>query len=126
MQFAAGKVNLTQSGDVSAVGQGAYEFCERTFVECKHYRDLSIGRGFLCRTGPLWNFWRVAVAEALKYGKRPLLVARQNLYPTVALTLADDDVFDPLPLIVLRHWGANVRLFDEVTRVSVPLRRRAV
>ena len=126
VQLAVGKVNLTQSGDVSAVGQGAYEFCERTFTEIKHYRALQMDRGFLCGTGNLVKFWRVARREAEKYGKRPLLVARQNLYPTLAITDAHDDVFDCQPLMVLVHWGANVRLFDDATAYVKPqMRRRA-
>ena len=118
-------VNMTQSGDVSAIGQGAYEFVERTFVEIKHYRALQIDRGFLCGTGSLVKFWKTATREAAKYGKRPLLVAKQNLYPTLAITDADDDVFGGLPLIYLSHWRANVRLFDDATAyIRSTMRRR--
>lgn len=118
VQVNSGKINLTQSGDVSAVGYGAYAFCERTFIEVKHYRDLSISRGFVCGTGVLSNFWSVAQREADRYGKVPLLIARQNLYPTLAITRVGDRIFDSDPMIELRHWPAWVYLFDNVTAVA--------
>lgn len=126
VQFRRGKVNVTQSGDVSAVGQGAFEFCERTFVEAKFYRDLQIGRGIVCGTGSLIKFWDKAVEEASKYSKVPMLVARQNLYPTLAVTKILDGTLmfsGCSPMIILPNWGAHVYLFDEVTRVTAPMRR---
>ena len=126
VQFKAGKVNLAQSGDVSAIGQEAYAFCEKVFVEVKHYSDLSIGRGFLCHTGNLVAFWHVAVREAAKYGKHPLLIARQNRYPTMALTELSDDLFpDHAPVLVVNCWDApaQVYLFDVVAKVRTKMSR---
>jgi hypothetical protein len=126
VQMNAGKINLAQSGDVSAIGQEAYGFCEQTFVEIKHVKNLGIGRGFVCETGPLIGFWKIACREAERYGKRTLLVARQNLYPTLAISKIVDGIFSDNPLIVLHRWNAHVFLFDEVTRVTTKLVRRAV
>lgn len=130
IQARAGKVNLAQSGDVSAIGAGAYDFCEHTFVEVKHYRELSIGRSFVCGTGQLASFWSVCCREADRYGKRPLLVARQNLYPTLAVARSRDEIFDESDPIITLHlwddkWGAFVYLFDAVTRVRVKPTRRS-
>ena len=126
VQFKAGKVNLAQSGDVSAIGQDAYAFCEKVFVEVKHYANLNIARGFLSHTGELVTFWHVAVKEASKYGKRPLLIARQNRYPTLAVTERSCDLFsDYIPLLVVNCWDmpAHVYLFDTVTRVRAKMSR---
>lgn len=125
VQLKKGVINMAQSGDISAIDPEGYEFINTTFVECKHRRDLAIDRGLVCGTGLLANFWCVVVREAERYGKRPLLVARQNLYPTLAITALGFPVFADVPLIVLNSWGAEVRLFDDATRVVVPLRRRA-
>lgn len=124
VQFKSGKVNLTQSGDVSAVGHGAYEFCERTFIEVKHYRELGIGRGFVCNTGTLYGFWETVCRESVKYGKIPLLIARQNLYPTLAITHFGSPIFPSRPPIVLNEWLADVHMFDGVTEVSRSMVRR--
>ena len=128
VQFRAGTVNLTQSGDVSAIGAGAHEFCERFFTEIKHYADLRIARGLLCHTGELVNFWHTAVREAAKYGKRPLLIARQNLYPTITVTEQPCDLFPGhAPVLSVHCWDtpAQVYLFDAVTKVRVKMVRNS-
>ena len=126
VQFNRGAKNLTQSGDISAVGEGAFAFCERNFIEVKHYRDLGIGRSIVCGTGHLAKFWRVARREANRYGKRPMLVARQNLYPTIVL-VEDQDERDEFAgqemLATLHSMSARVYLFDSVTQMRVPMRR---
>jgi hypothetical protein len=123
LQLKKDKKNLTQSGDLSAIGEGAYEFCEKHFVECKFYNDLSLSRSLICGTGGLFTFWRVACREARKYHKLPLLVVRQNRFPTLALTRSTDHIFDREPLMVHNWMGANVYLFDDVTSIRTPLRR---
>lgn len=126
VQLGKGIINLAQSGDMSAIDPEGYEFVRTTFVEMKHRKDLGIGRGLVCGTGDLANFWRTACVEASKYDKRPLLIARQNLYPTLAITRLSDDVFDVPPMMVLLDRGARVYLFEDATRVArPPLRRRA-
>jgi hypothetical protein len=119
IQLRRGKVNVRQSGDICAIDPMGYPFVEENFTELKHYNNLGIDRAFVCRTGTLANFWRHARREATKYGKRPLLVALQNFYPTLAITDADAGIFDDDPMIELRNWGARVYLFDEVTRVKL-------
>jgi hypothetical protein len=123
VQLKAGKVNIRQSGDICAIDPMGYPFVEANFTEIKHRKNLSIGRGFVCGTGDLANFWRKAVIEATKYGKRPLLIARQNFFPTLAITRQEDGIFDGAPKIVL-DWPAWVYLFDEVTMVHARLVRR--
>lgn len=121
VQFNAGKsVNLTQSGDVSAIGREACDFCERTFVEIKHYRHLGIDRGLVCLTGTLYRFWNIACGEAIKYGKEPVLIARQNLFPTLLIVCRDSMLFQGDPVLVSPRWGATFYLFDEVTEVARP------
>jgi hypothetical protein len=125
VQLKSGKVNVRQSGDICAIDPLGYPFVEAYFTEVKHRRDLGIDRGFVCGTGDLANFWRRARREAAKYGKRPLLVARQNLYPTLAITEWDAGIFEGHPMIELRSWGAWVYLFDDATRVRRQMIRRA-
>lgn len=123
LEFKAGRINLTQSGDLTAIAQEAFDFCEKNFVECKNYQDLRIGRSMVCGTGELIAFWKTAVRESVKYDKRPILIAHQNRYPTIAIT----DMIEPLlwsnPIITLHQWNAFVYDFDEVTRVRRPFKR---
>lgn len=129
VQRKSGLVNVMESGDVCAVDPRGYPFVAANFIELKHYKNLGIARGFLCQTNDLYQFWVKAVEEARSYGKRPLLVARQNLYPTIAVTgsaYADAGIFAGEPIVELRRWGAFVYLFDEVTEVRRRMVRRAL
>jgi hypothetical protein len=124
VQLKSGRVNVRQSGDICAIDPLGYPFVEANFTEVKHYKDLNIARGFVCQTGVLISFWRHARREAAKYGKRPLLVAQQNRYPTLAITDWGAGIFEGDPVIELYRWEAWVYLFDEVTRVRTRLMRR--
>lgn len=110
-------VTGNQAGDISAIAPGAFEFCDRYFVECKHYRALQIDRGFLCGTGSLIKFWRKAEFEASRYDKKPLLIARQNFLPTLLITGIQDQPFQNGLLITLHTWPAKVYSFDDATRI---------
>lgn len=124
LQLATGKVNLAQSGDVTAISHQAYAFCESHFIECKFYQDLQIDRGLLCGTGYLLAFWNVVRKEARRYQKRPVLIAKQNHYPILVLVDRDNDIFGISYLLDVPHLNARVYLFDNATKVRKPLRRR--
>jgi hypothetical protein len=111
LQLAKDEVNRAQSGDLTAIASAAYQFCDRTFIEAKHYRDLAIARGLLCDTGLLAKFWKTTVAAAARYDKIPLLIARQNRYPIIAVT-GDAAVFACPPVLTLHGWSAQLYLLD--------------
>jgi hypothetical protein len=117
-------VNQTQSGDLSAIGKEAFEFCEKTYTECKHYKDLSISRSMLTNVGGLYAFWKSTQEQALKYKKRPLLIARQNRYPTLAVVDSREPMFNEPPVVILPRWAAALYLFDDVTRPTRVFTRR--
>ena len=125
IQLRAGTVNVMQSGDICAVDPRGYPFVQANYVELKHYKDLGISRSVVCGTGLLANFWRKARLEACRYSKQPLLIARQNFYPTLAIVETENRIFQSEPLIILCRWGAVVYLFDEATAVQRKLTRRA-
>src|SRR4249919_3894092 len=53
---ARGKVR--QCGDVCAVAEEGYAFCNSWFVECKHVRSLNLDSFLIKSTGALDKFWR--------------------------------------------------------------------
>jgi len=71
-----------QSGDVSAISSLGFKFTERFLIECKHYKNLEFA-GLLRNRGKLLIFWQKAVVEAVNHSKLPILIAKQNNYPTV-------------------------------------------
>jgi hypothetical protein len=117
-------VNMAQAGDLTAISREAYEFAEHLFIECKHIRDLGFGRGFICQTGVLWNFWQKACESAQRYNKTPVLIARQNLYPIVVVTTSIQAVFRYPAQIILPGWNAEVCQFEPATAYRRLIRRR--
>lgn len=118
------QINKAQAGDITAINQQAYDFIEGLFIEAKHYANLGLARGFICHTGLLWKFWEKACADADRHAKMPVLIAKQNLYPIVVITRDCQRLFNHPPLIILRHWQAELCLFEPATAYRRMIRRR--
>lgn len=84
---AKGKRLAAQAGDISCIHPIGAEFSENYMVECKHYADLNFS-GLASGVGHLVQFWEEASAQAQRYAKHPLLIAKQNRCPTLACTTA--------------------------------------
>jgi hypothetical protein len=102
-----------QAGDIAAVTPEGHEFTDAFLIECKHLKNLSIQGFFLSGIGPLAGFWAKAKKQARDHGKRPMIIARQNLYPTIVITTRD--------VIIQGGWASRSRdvrvaLFDRMTR----------
>ena len=110
-----------QAGDVSAVVAIGERLLNHVVVECKHYKELDLFSGLASDSGKLYRFWHELRAYATKFGKQPMLVARQNLMPTVCLLpeassfvlfrLTGDHVTAVLP-----RWNCHLFLFECFTR----------
>ena len=72
----------TQAGDISAIHPLGNAFIEAFMVECKNYADLKF-EGLITGKGHLAEFWVTAKNEAIKYGKLPMLIAKQNQQPSI-------------------------------------------
>lgn len=79
------KGEVRQAGDICAVAPEGHAFTDRYYLECKHYRNLLIDRFLIERKGPLEKFWKVACREAKKYHREPVLIAKQNNRPIIAV-----------------------------------------
>jgi hypothetical protein len=109
---------------MTAIAPEGYELCERCLFEYKFYRRLRIAEGLFKRTGEFYKFWHSTVKAAHRVDKIPVLVARQNFFPTLLVCPADCEVFPGEPVLQLCRWRASVYNFDEVTAVRRKLRRR--
>jgi hypothetical protein len=78
----------TQGGDISAIDPLGAALTDRFCIEVKFYKDLSL-HAFLLDYGKLSKFWAQAKRDASRYGKEPMLIARQNMYPTLVLVHAE-------------------------------------
>jgi hypothetical protein len=77
-----GKRLAAQAGDISCVHPIGHAFANKFFVEIKFYKDLQF-EGLVTETGNLINFWKEAKIQAKKYGKYPMLIAKQNRVPAM-------------------------------------------
>lgn len=84
---ARGKVR--QCGDITAVAEEGYEFASRWYVECKHVKKLGLDQFLIKSTGPLAKFWKIAVREAKKHERNPLMIAKQNGWPVLVISHRD-------------------------------------
>lgn len=80
-----GEEVAVQLGDICAVDPLGHALTDIFFVECKHYKKLDIVSFLLSNTGVLAKFWSKAKDEAEKYDKHPMLIAKQNNFPTFVL-----------------------------------------
>lgn len=109
-----GEKYLSQGGDVSAIDPMGAVLTERFCIEIKFYKDLDL-TGLWFGRGALHNFWVKARDDARKYGKEPMLIAKQNRYDTLVLV----SVRSPMATSSVVRWRNDtvaVGLFDEMLK----------
>lgn len=116
---AKGKHLATQAGDISAVGEAGMPFIATYVVECKTYKTLDY-HGLVTGKGKLVEFWHAVRAEAVRYDKLPILIARQNQHKTIVCL----DKYGLSRLLSFRasltlpHLDMNIVLFDEFLKTA--------
>lgn len=114
-----------QAGDICAVSPEGHVLTDAFYIELKHVKDLHIDR-MLEGIGNLHKYWVVAQAEANQYKKIPMLIAKQNMMPTLIVTPLDElDYFVStagMRCITVHahhtsdHQTIEIRLLDDVLR----------
>jgi hypothetical protein len=119
---AKGKRMAAQAGDISCIHPAGHIFISKFMVEVKAYANLDYV-GLLSNRGHLVDFWNEAKMQAKRYGKLPLLIAKQNRQPTVAcLTLAGIEALQ-LPkysIIIVPKMNLRVVLFEDFLKCAIP------
>jgi hypothetical protein len=94
VQGKKGIVNKVQSGDVSAVDPLGHPFLERFCVEIKHYKDLKLHSLLFGKPTKesILDFWIQIAAESFRVEKAPMLIAKQNNYPTLVCVSKGGDI----------------------------------
>lgn len=83
VRTAKGKSADGQGGDLTATDPRAHALLGKFIIECKHVADLNLRGAAIKGIGPLRTFWDQVTADALRVDKLPMLIARQNLMPTL-------------------------------------------
>lgn len=109
-----GEKHLSQGGDVSAIDPAGAPLTERFCIEIKFYKDLDL-TGLWFGRGMLYNFWVKARDDARRFGKEPMLIAKQNRYETLVLVSSRS----PMATSSAIRWRNDtvvVGLFDEMLK----------
>lgn len=76
---------VRQAGDITAVAPEGHCLTNAFYLELKHLKKITLD-SFLTGKGELINIWNKTVLEAVKYDRIPVLIFRQNRWPTVWCT----------------------------------------
>lgn len=79
-------VAVRQGGDICSVSPEGHALTEQYYIECKHVRSLDLESFFLTGKGALAKFWRVALREAKRHKREPIIIARQNRIKDLIIT----------------------------------------
>lgn len=116
--YAKGKRLAEQAGDITCIHPIGQAFANRFLMECKTYRDLQY-YGLLSSKGNLVKFWREACRQAQRYGKLPLMVAKQNQQPaTVCLSRDGAKLLRVRPIITAPKLNLRIVLLDEFLKTA--------
>jgi hypothetical protein len=77
---------VRQSGDMCAVTPEGHVFTDCWFVEMKFYKRIDLGQWLLSNQGKIAGWWKKCKKEARQYGRDPMLVVKQNTWPTIVIT----------------------------------------
>ncbi len=78
-------VDVRQGGDICAVAPEGHILCDEFFIECKYVKDLGFGTFIVNGTGKLRDFWLKCLEESARHKKSPMLIAKQNGWPTIVI-----------------------------------------
>lgn len=74
-----------QAGDITAVHSDGHVLTDYWFIECKFVKDYRIDLFVLQLGGRLKQFWEVAVREAKRHDRTPMIIAKQNRGMTIVV-----------------------------------------
>jgi hypothetical protein len=118
------KALKTCAGDLSAIHPLGQPFLDSFYTELKAYRDLQYA-SILTDTGHLVNFWKSTIKEAASYGRKPMLIAKQNHKPTlVCLSLSGMEALGLIEsqcVLIAPQISMHCFLFDTFIKFAKPI-----
>ena len=115
------KGKVRQAGDITAVAPEGHILTDQFFIECKSYKNLSLDC-LIKGKGVLIDFWQIAIKESAKYNRIPLLIFKQNRWPTIVCTSAMGIQMLKAELLVFVENGCmHFVKFDELIKKDFPL-----
>lgn len=100
-----GALHRAQAGDISAIDAAGAELTDLFYIECKNLASLNLS-SLVCKLeGTLHQIWLHTRNEAKKYGKLPVLIAKEKSRPAI--------------ICLPRKWQSYFNLVADSTAVRV-------
>ena len=94
-----------QTGDITATHPMGHFLTKLFMIECKCYKDIGWPAAIYERpSAPVRSFWIKLLEDANEYCKSPMMIAKQNMYPT---------------LVILNNEGAGICINDRCTPLLI-------
>jgi hypothetical protein len=105
---------VRQAGDICAVEQAGHSLTSAWYIECKFYKSIKFGEWLIRDTGPIKGWWEEARRNARKYGRDPMLIVKQNGWPTLVIARANHLAHWTAPQIRVDVKSCDVSLFADL------------
>ncbi len=108
------------AGDICAIHPEGAWLTDTFFIEAKHYKDPAWHKFFLTSSGPIQDFWTKVVEQSAEHKKKPLLIVRQNMYPTQVVVSSKQvrklsSIGDH---IIIKHRFLHVITFESLLKID--------
>lgn len=118
----AGKKAANAAGDITATGKAGHLLTDHFYLECKNYANLHILNFVLSMgSGNLEKFWHETNVQSRVHDKAPMLIAKQNMLPTIVIAFQKDllkrdydDHWPPAPLLTVLDTGPSIWWFNDL------------
>jgi hypothetical protein len=117
------KGKVRQGGDISSIAPEGHILADFLYIECKHLKNISFD-SLIKQNGPLLVIWQKTIEEAAKYKKHPVLIFRQNHWPTVfcAGMGAIEYLQIPKGEILIQSGGLCALRFDRLIKIPFTIK----
>jgi len=110
--------DIRQAGDICAVAPEGHVLTDRWYIETKHVKDFGLWGLFDNREGrdSLFAYWSKASSNAHRWGKMPMLIAKQNGRPTLVCMPTGYLLMDNR--IEVPRWNMTILPFETLLQQS--------
>lgn len=113
--YKKGQILSRQAGDICAVSPEGHDLTNLFYFELKHYRSLQLGHALISE-GLLMKFWELTAGQAVIYDRKPVLIAKQNHFPT--LIIVNEELGSTIRIVSMINYKGlyllYVYLFDDL------------
>jgi len=105
---------VRQGGDICSVSPEGHQLTDHWFIECKNVQRLYLDQWLIKGTGLFSKFWMKCRNEAKRHGRAPVIIAKQNGWPTLIIGPTDLllHIKDAAPILSTEY--ISIWVFDEV------------